>query len=93
MMQDLWQGIGRQMALQIAKRGGKLVLWDLDGKALQEAADEVQAAVPGCHVATYVCDLSKKAPLLILAVCCAPRLSRNVMEGSYLHHSGARKAE
>jgi len=51
-------GIGRLMALAIAKEGGKLILWDIHHENLNRLKDEI-TAVNGTAF-TYVCDVSNK---------------------------------
>ncbi|HYB99060.1 MAG TPA: SDR family oxidoreductase [Candidatus Limnocylindrales bacterium] len=52
-------GIGRLMALEMAHQGADLVLWDLNGDALDTTAREVEAAT-GRRARTYVCDVSRR---------------------------------
>lgn len=54
-------GIGRLMALRIAARGGRLILWDLDEAHLAAVAGEVAAA--GGQAAAYACNLAERASI------------------------------
>jgi succinate-semialdehyde dehydrogenase/glutarate-semialdehyde dehydrogenase len=51
-------GIGRLMALKLAAKGARLVLWDINQKALAELAQTI--ASQGHQVNTYLCDVSDK---------------------------------
>lgn len=51
-------GIGRLMALRIAARGGRLVLWDVDAAHLDAVAAEVAAT--GGQAAVYACNLAER---------------------------------
>lgn len=55
------QGIGLLVAERIARRGGRLILWDLDATALEAARLRIAAA--GGSVATHACDLADRAAL------------------------------
>jgi all-trans-retinol dehydrogenase (NAD+) len=48
-------GIGRLLALLLAARDARMVLWDVDGEALDLVAKEVRGA--GGRAATYLCDV------------------------------------
>jgi all-trans-retinol dehydrogenase (NAD+) len=50
-------GIGRLVALEMAHRGGELVLWDLRADALDATAREIEAAT-GRLPLSYACDVS-----------------------------------
>ena len=52
------QGLGRQLALQLAECGATLVLWDIDGDKIRAVADEIREAGRKAH--PYVVDCSKK---------------------------------
>jgi len=52
-------GIGRLMALTLARKGGRLVVWDLNGHAIKALAAE--AAAEGISVTGMVCDISDRA--------------------------------
>ncbi|WP_031070705.1 SDR family NAD(P)-dependent oxidoreductase [Streptomyces sp. NRRL S-118] len=52
------QGMGRGLALDLAKRGGTLLLHGRDRGRLDRVAAEVRAAAPGTTVRTYLADLS-----------------------------------
>ena len=49
-------GIGRQMALFIAKEGGQVVIWDINEENMQKVVSEIKKA--GGVAASYYCDLS-----------------------------------
>ena len=52
-------GIGRLMALDFARRGARLVIWDLNRSALD--ALEAEASEAGLSLAGAVCDVSDRA--------------------------------
>jgi all-trans-retinol dehydrogenase (NAD+) len=52
-------GIGRQMALRMAREGGNLILWDIHEANLDKARREV-GDVAGREVHGYVCDVSDR---------------------------------
>lgn len=52
------QGIGRGIALRLAKEGASLMLVDMNAANLEAVAKEVQAL--GCKVATFVADISQR---------------------------------
>lgn len=49
-------GIGREMALQLAKEKANLVLIDINKSKLLETANQI--AKKGCQAATYICDMA-----------------------------------
>ncbi|WP_298826215.1 SDR family oxidoreductase [uncultured Piscinibacter sp.] len=51
-------GIGRLMAIRIAARGARLILWDLDSSRLDGLRAEL--AAQGASVQAYVCDLARR---------------------------------
>ncbi|MEM7082202.1 MAG: SDR family oxidoreductase [Pseudomonadota bacterium] len=51
-------GLGRQLAEEMAARGAKLSLWDIDGAGLERAAKELSER--GAEVHTEVCDLTDR---------------------------------
>ena len=51
-------GIGRLMALEMAKKGGTIVLWDINESLLKETAAEIQAS--GAKVLSHNCDITDK---------------------------------
>jgi all-trans-retinol dehydrogenase (NAD+) len=52
-------GIGRLMAFDFARRGGRVAVWDLDAAALEIM--ETEAAGEGLFVSGMVCDVSDRA--------------------------------
>ncbi|MDR0586490.1 MAG: SDR family oxidoreductase [Treponema sp.] len=52
-------GIGRLMAFDFARRGGRVAIWDLDAAALK--ALETEAAAEGLFIVGMVCDVSDRA--------------------------------
>lgn len=52
-------GIGRHMALKMARQGAAPILWDICADSLRRAADEVQGAT-GRPVHKYLCDISDR---------------------------------
>ncbi|MDR2312935.1 MAG: SDR family oxidoreductase [Spirochaetaceae bacterium] len=52
-------GIGRIMALDFARRGARVTVWDLDAAALSEL--ETEAAASGLALTGVVCDVSDRA--------------------------------
>ena len=52
-------GLGRLLALRVARRGGTPVLWDINADALEKVADEVKAE-SGRKPTTWVCDVSDR---------------------------------
>ncbi|XP_076334390.1 estradiol 17-beta-dehydrogenase 11-like [Tachypleus tridentatus] len=50
------RGLGRELALQFAKRRARLVLWDINEKDVQNVAEEIRQL--GAEVRTYRCDVS-----------------------------------
>ncbi|MDR1175419.1 MAG: SDR family NAD(P)-dependent oxidoreductase, partial [Treponema sp.] len=52
-------GIGRLMALDFARRGGRVVVWDMNAAALKNL--EAEAAVEGLFVTGMPCDVSDRA--------------------------------
>jgi all-trans-retinol dehydrogenase (NAD+) len=53
------RGIGRLLALKMARLGGDLVLWDIDAPGLARAADEILSTT-GRPARSYVCDVSDR---------------------------------
>ena len=52
------RGIGRQMAVKVARLGGRVVVYDVAAEALKAAVDEITAAGGEAH--GYVCDVSDR---------------------------------
>jgi all-trans-retinol dehydrogenase (NAD+) len=51
-------GIGRQMALNFAKEGSRIVLWDINEEAVSRVAEEIEPA--GVDVWKYVCNVADR---------------------------------
>jgi all-trans-retinol dehydrogenase (NAD+) len=62
------QGIGRLIAFEFARRGARLILWDLDGALLDQTALELRSKFPAVSLRTYVCDLSKRDQIYATAL-------------------------
>jgi all-trans-retinol dehydrogenase (NAD+) len=52
-------GLGRRMALEMARKGARIVIWDLDRARMEQVADEL-LQVGGQKAHTYVCDISNR---------------------------------
>ena len=53
------RGLGRRLALEMARLGGNLVLWDLDEAAMGWVQEEI-AAAGGPAARRYVCDVADR---------------------------------
>lgn len=53
-------GIGRALALELARRGATVVVWDLPGQPLDSVAEELANVTGGSHHG-YACDVSDAA--------------------------------
>ncbi|CAL1298412.1 unnamed protein product [Larinioides sclopetarius] len=53
------QGIGRQLAIQIARLGAKVVLWDINETKLKETAEEISQDAG--NVSWFVCDVTSES--------------------------------
>ena len=51
-------GIGRLMGLEMAKKGGTIVLWDINENLLNQTAEEIR--LMGAKVLAHVCDITDK---------------------------------
>ena len=51
-------GLGRSLAQQMAKRGGRIVIWDLNGERAEKTAEELREE--GAAALAYRCDVSDK---------------------------------
>jgi all-trans-retinol dehydrogenase (NAD+) len=58
-------GIGRLLAGELARRGARLVLWDIDDDAVEVAVKEVETAGADAHA--YCCDVSDRAAVYAMA--------------------------
>ena len=59
-------GIGRLIALEMARRGGEVVLWDINKEALDAVTAEVNAAGPA-DAHGYLCDVSDRTSIYTVA--------------------------
>lgn len=59
-------GIGRDLALELGRRGATLVLWDLDDERLAPALAEVRNHT-GATVHGYACDVTDRAAVAVTA--------------------------
>lgn len=59
-------GIGRQIALELARRGGNLVIWDINKKNLDQVVAEV-GAVARRKPRGYLCDVADRADVYRVA--------------------------
>ncbi|XP_042320647.1 retinol dehydrogenase 10-like [Sceloporus undulatus] len=60
-------GVGRLFALEFARRGATLVLWDVDTKGNENTAREVRKL--GAKAYTYTCDVSQRGLVHAAASC------------------------
>ncbi len=58
-------GIGRRLALALAREGAELVLWDIDTDGLDALQSELAAAGTGARC--YRCDLSRREEIAVVA--------------------------
>eukprot|EP00741_Cyanophora_paradoxa_P008144 tig00001264_g7881.t1 len=70
------RGLGRALAVELARRGAHLALWARSVPELQEAAREVQAAAPGSHCVVQQVDVAVRDEVYRAA----ERLQRAVRE-------------
>lgn len=54
-------GLGRCLSIDFARRGGTLVLWDINESGLESVRREIERDFPTVEVFTYVCNLALKA--------------------------------
>ncbi|XP_070573473.1 epidermal retinol dehydrogenase 2-like [Ptychodera flava] len=57
--------LGRRLALEFARRGAVLVLWDINEDGNEETASEIREV--GAEAFTYVCDCSKRMDIYKVA--------------------------
>lgn len=76
-------GIGRLMALRIAAKGGRLILWDVDEPGLAAVAAEIVAA--GGQAATQACNLADRAAIQAAA---EQTLQRHGAVGVLINNAG-----
>jgi FlaA1/EpsC-like NDP-sugar epimerase len=53
-------GLGRCLALEFAKRGGTLVLWDINKRGLNSVKSEINSSHPRVEVFAYVCNCADR---------------------------------
>ena len=53
-------GLGRCLSIDFARRGGTLVLWDINESGLESVKREIERDFPTVEVFTYVCNLARK---------------------------------
>lgn len=53
-------GVGRCLSIDFARRGGTLVLWDINEAGLESVRREIERDFPAVEVFTYVCNLAHK---------------------------------
>ncbi|MDR0411007.1 MAG: SDR family oxidoreductase [Treponema sp.] len=58
-------GIGRLMMLDLAKRGAKIVVWDIDPSALKNLANEVEQKL--FYIMMFICDVTDREAVYRLA--------------------------
>jgi all-trans-retinol dehydrogenase (NAD+) len=59
------RGMGRQMALKMARLGGRVIVYDVAAEALEAVVDEI--AVTGGEAYGYVCDVSDRREVYRIA--------------------------
>ena len=59
-------GLGRQMAIQAAKRGSRVVIWDLDKERADRVCDEIRAS--GGSAEAYAVDITDRDAVDAVAV-------------------------
>lgn len=63
-------GVGRLIAMLLAAKGARLVLWDIQAEALAQTVADITArhyATGPVEVLSYVCDLSKRQNIFDVA--------------------------
>ncbi|GJQ79961.1 hypothetical protein Trydic_g9439 [Trypoxylus dichotomus] len=58
-------GLGRQLAVKLAKKQAKIVIWDIDAKGLEDTYKMIKGA--GGIVYSYKCDLTKREEIYRVA--------------------------
>ena len=53
-------GLGRCLSIDFARRGGTLVLWDINESGLESVRREIERDFPTVEVFTYVCNVALK---------------------------------
>ena len=59
------KGLGRSLAIEFAKMGSSLVLWDIEEESVRAVADEV--ATYGAHAYPYLCDCADREAVFRIA--------------------------
>ncbi len=59
-------GIGRLIAERLARKGARVVIWDLDPERTEAAADDLRART-GAQVVGYACDVTDRAQVYATA--------------------------
>lgn len=60
------RGIGRDLAVELGRRGAVVVLWDLDPVAVEQAVDVVRSA-SGARVVGHACDVTDRHQVAAVA--------------------------
>ena len=60
------QGLGKQMAIEFARRKAVVVMWDIQEEKLKAVASEIKEEF-GSKVYAYVCDLSSREEIYKVA--------------------------
>ncbi|XP_072751948.1 estradiol 17-beta-dehydrogenase 11 [Anoplolepis gracilipes] len=58
-------GIGKLIAIKLAKLGAHVIIWDINQKGLAEIAEEIKKAGGKCY--TYYCDIANKEEVYRIA--------------------------
>ncbi len=58
-------GLGRSMAVELARLGGRVVIYDLDASDIEKAVEEIRATGGEAH--GYVCDVSNRGMVYEMA--------------------------
>ncbi|XP_063626065.1 short-chain dehydrogenase/reductase family 16C member 6 isoform X1 [Cydia splendana] len=58
-------GVGRQLAVKLARLGAKVVVWDINKEGLQKTCADV--TMEGYEIASYVVDLADRAAVYVAA--------------------------
>ncbi|XP_050448682.1 short-chain dehydrogenase/reductase family 16C member 6-like isoform X2 [Cataglyphis hispanica] len=58
-------GIGKLIAIKLAKLGARVIIWDINKNGLMEVAEEIKKAGGKCY--TYYCDIADKEEIYRIA--------------------------